>query len=73
MSRFLLNATPGRTAVVNQQEYLFFSGYAYLGMHQVHAFIELIKEGIDTYGPLFPSSRISNTQLRLYETAEEMN
>ena len=47
MSTFLLDATPGRSTVVNQKEYLFFSGYAYLGMHHVQAFTELIKEGID--------------------------
>ncbi len=33
-------------------------------------FIELVKEGIDRYGLLHPSSRISNTVLDLYEEFE---
>lgn len=61
-----LQHTPGRTAVVDGQEYLFFSGYSYLGMQYVPEFIELVKEGTDRYGWLFPSSRISNTQLDLF-------
>lgn len=72
MKQLEFSATPGRTVMVDGTEHLFFSGYAYLGMHQVPAFTELVKEGIDLYGPLFPSSRISNTQLSLYATAEAM-
>jgi 8-amino-7-oxononanoate synthase len=67
---FNLNHTPGRTAIVDGKEYLFFSGYSYLGMNHVPEFIELVKEGIDKYGLLFPSSRISNTRLNLLEEFE---
>jgi 8-amino-7-oxononanoate synthase len=67
---FNLDQTPGRTAIVDGKEHLFFSGYSYLGMNHVPEFIELIKEGIDKYGLLFPSSRISNTQLELYNNFE---
>ena len=67
---FTLNDTPGRTAIANGKEYLFFSGYSYLGMSHVPEFAELIKEGIDKYGWLFPSSRISNTQLELFTQFE---
>lgn len=63
---------PGRTIVIDQQPYLFFSGYAYLGMSDVPAFRELVKEGIDRYGVSFPSSRISNTQLYLFEAFEQL-
>lgn len=67
---FRLQHTPGRTAIIDGKEYLFFSGYAYLGMQHVPGFAELVKEGMDKYGWLFPSSRISNTQLDLFEAFE---
>jgi len=67
---FNLDHTPGRTAIVDGKEYLFFSGYSYLGMNHVPEFIELVKEGLDKYGLLFPSSRISNTQLDLFNEFE---
>lgn len=57
---------PGRIIVRDGHPYLFFSGYSYLGMSHVPAFIDLLKEGLDRYGALFPSSRISNTPLALY-------
>jgi 8-amino-7-oxononanoate synthase len=65
-----MNDAPGRTITQNGQTYLFFSGYSYLGMSGVPAFIDLLKEGIDRYGALFPSSRISNTNLPLYAHLE---
>jgi 8-amino-7-oxononanoate synthase len=67
-----LNAQPGRTVGINGAEYLFFSGYSYLGMQQVPEFVSLIKKGIEIYGWLFPSSRISNTQLNLYKECEAL-
>lgn len=67
---FSLSQTPGRTAIVGGKEHLFFSGYSYLGMGYVPAFIDLVKEGIDKYGWMFPSSRISNTQLELFTNFE---
>jgi 7-keto-8-aminopelargonate synthetase-like enzyme len=67
---FNLSNNPGRTAIVNGKDHLFFSGYSYLGMNHVPGFVELVKEGIDKYGFLFPSSRISNTQLDLFHEFE---
>lgn len=61
---------PGRTILVDGREYLFFSGYSYLGMSHVPDFLELIKEGLDRYGVLYPSSRVSNTPLALYGHVE---
>lgn len=72
MNMLTFNEKPGRTVFVNNEEYLFFSGYSYLGMQCVPEFIALVKEGIDKYGWLFPSSRISNTQLKLYEACEAL-
>ncbi len=71
---FSLQSTPGRTAIVNEKELLFFSGYSYLGMNFVPEFKTLLQKGIDIYGVLFPSSRISNTALDLYlKTEEKLN
>lgn len=65
-----LESPPGRTAIVNGEAYLFFSGYAYLGMHKVDGFNQLVLEGMERYGTIYPSSRISNTRLGLYEAFE---
>ncbi|RFM25569.1 aminotransferase class I/II-fold pyridoxal phosphate-dependent enzyme [Deminuibacter soli] len=62
----------GRTIIANYRESLFFSGYAYLGMSELPEFRELVKEGIDRYGLSFPSSRISNTRLDLFEQFEQL-
>lgn len=68
---FLLEQNPGRTAIVNKKEFLFFSGYSYLGMGSSPEFVALLHQGIDKYGVLFPSSRISNTALDLYTQTEK--
>lgn len=67
-----LDKSPGRTAKAGGREYLFFSGYNYLGVSDVPAFVQLLQEGMQKYGWLFPSSRISNTRLKLYEEAEAL-
>ena len=72
MNPLPIEGSPGRTAIVQGKEYLFFSGYGYLGVNHVPAFTALVKEGIDQYGLLFPSSRISNTRLALYAEAEAL-
>jgi 7-keto-8-aminopelargonate synthetase-like enzyme len=69
---FSLHQTPGRTAIVNDKELLFFSGYAYLGMNYEPDFLQLLHQGIELYGATFPSSRISNTSLSLYEETEKI-
>jgi 8-amino-7-oxononanoate synthase len=61
-----MNEAPGRMILLGGKPFLFFSGYSYLGMSHVRDFTELLKEGIDLYGGLFPSSRISNTPLALF-------
>lgn len=72
MSHFIFDSLPGRTAYVKGKEFLFFSGYAYLGVQFVDKYKELVKEGLDRYGWLYPSSRISNTQIALFEECEEL-
>lgn len=66
-----IDGIPGRTALVNGKTYLFFSGFAYLGMPSLEAFRDILSEGIKHYGSVFPSSRISNTQSLLYEQFED--
>ena len=62
--------TPGRTLHWEGKEFLFFSGYAYLGMGHSSAFTEWINQGLDLYGPVFPSSRIGNVRLQIFEELE---
>lgn len=72
MNSFAIHNSPRRTAIADGKEFLFFSGYSYLGMQHVPEFIALVKEGMEKYGWLFPSSRISNTQLELFSACEAL-
>lgn len=67
-----LEEAPGRTARVAGKEYLFFSGYNYLGMNFVPDFLSLLQQGVEKYGWIFPSSRVSNTQLEIYQECEAL-
>lgn len=71
-SVFYLDHKAGRTVSVKNNEFLFFSGYNYLGISHQNEFAELVTEGLSKYGWLFPSSRISNTRLSLFEECESM-
>ncbi|MDR6570438.1 pyridoxal phosphate-dependent aminotransferase family protein [Chitinophaga ginsengisegetis] len=62
--------TPGRTVTQDGRSCLFFSGFAYLGLHQLPAFKHLLTQGIEKYGALFPSSRSANLRLSIYEEIE---
>ncbi|ASZ12034.1 aminotransferase class I/II-fold pyridoxal phosphate-dependent enzyme [Chitinophaga pendula] len=64
------SAQAGRTTFIEEREYLFFSGFSYLGMHVLPAFIQALSEGLLRYGAIFPSSRVANLRLRLYEELE---
>ncbi len=72
MSHILLDELPGRTGHIQGREYLFFSGYGYLGVQHLPAFKQLVKEGMDKYGWLFPSARMSNTRIALFEECERL-
>lgn len=62
--------TPGRTVILEGRSCLFFSGFAYLGLHQHPAFKSLLIQGIEQYGTVFPSSRAGNLRLSIYEEIE---
>lgn len=64
------HTTPTSKTHIAGKEYLFFSGFSYLGLHSHPDFQALLKEGIDRYGTVFISSRIANTRLELYEELE---
>lgn len=69
---FQLSDNPGRCTINNKKEYLFFSGYGYLGIQHDVQFKQLVKQGIEKHGWLFPSSRISNTQSGIFEQFETL-
>ncbi|RBL91893.1 aminotransferase class I/II-fold pyridoxal phosphate-dependent enzyme [Chitinophaga flava] len=64
------DTTPGRTVTVDNRSCLFFSGFSYLGLHQHPVFKTALTEGINRYGTLFPSSRVGNVRLSLFEEME---
>jgi 7-keto-8-aminopelargonate synthetase-like enzyme len=67
---FSILTTPGRTAVTTQGEWLFFSGYSYLGIQKVPAIASAAAQAFEQFGWLYPSARISNTPLQIFEQTE---
>lgn len=67
---FIIDHLPGRTVTCQGQEYLFFSGTAYLGLPQHPVWQQLLTEAIAQYGTSYGSSRNGNLQLEIYERAE---
>lgn len=67
---FSTSSLPGRTVSVQDQEFLWFSGTAYLGMGHVPAFRALMREGLERYGTGWGSSRHNTLRLAVYEEAE---
>lgn len=55
---------------VNNENYLYFGGTAYLGIPQNKEFIEIYTEGIRLYGLNNGTSRGNNIQLGIYDEAE---
>lgn len=66
-----LNQTTGRIISLDNAEYLFFGGTAYLGLLANPEYIELYKQGIDRYGLNNGTSRTNNVQLGIYKEAED--
>ncbi len=61
---------PSRTVFVENTEFLWFSGTAYLGMGHVPAFGALMREGLQRYGAGWGSSRHNTLRLAVYDEAE---
>ncbi|WP_343670193.1 hypothetical protein [Chitinophaga sp.] len=65
------NSTPDSVTYIGGKEYLFFSGFSYLGLHAHPHYKEALRNGIDLYGTVFVSSRIANLRLDLYEELDD--
>jgi 8-amino-7-oxononanoate synthase len=72
MGNLYLDGKPGRTCTIDGREFLFFSGYNYLGINEDAEFNGLVAAGAAKYGWVFPSSRISNTRLGIFEECEAL-
>ena len=68
---YSINHLPGRTVSIEGQEWLYFSGTAYLGIPHDEGFRHQLLEGINKYGTNFGGSRLGNPRLDVYEKAEE--
>lgn len=62
---------PSRVTTVGKEEFLFFSGTSYLGMHARPDFGDLVKKGIDLYGTNYGASRLGNVSIPVFEQAED--
>lgn len=65
-----INHYPGRSIQIDGQEWLHFSGTAYLGLADHPLYQEKLIEGIRRYGANFGGSRRSNLQLDVFAEAE---
>lgn len=67
-----LHQPTSRTIEVDQKEYLFFGGTAYLGLLVNQEYQNLVIEGIRKYGLNNGTSRSNNVQLGIYDEAESL-
>ena len=65
-----VNQFPDRTIEIENEEYLYFGGTAYLGLPTHPEFQKLIIKNILQWGTAFGSSRSANVQLSAYEKGE---
>lgn len=68
----IVDQFPDRTINVEGVEYLYFGGTNYLGMSTNLDFQNIVFENIKKWGTSYGSSRNSNIQLAIYETAEKL-
>lgn len=65
-----LDHAPGRALHWEGQEWLFFSGTAYLGIPHDPVFRTYLEQGFARYGTHYGSSRLSNLRLAVYQQGE---
>jgi len=65
-----IDHAPGRSVRIDGQEWLHFSGTAYLGLAEHPFYQEKLREGLQRYGANFGGSRRSNLQLAIFAEAE---
>lgn len=61
---------PDRTIEVDQKQYLYFGGTAYLGLPTNKIFQDLVVQNILKWGTTYGSSRTANIQLMAYDAGE---
>ncbi|WDF64619.1 aminotransferase class I/II-fold pyridoxal phosphate-dependent enzyme [Flavobacterium sp. KACC 22763] len=61
---------PDRVIEIDQEQYLYFGGTAYLGLPTNVAFQELVVQNILKWGTTYGSSRTANIQLTAYDAGE---
>jgi 7-keto-8-aminopelargonate synthetase-like enzyme len=66
----VVNQFPDRTITIDNQEYLYFGGTAYLGLATHKKFQKIITSNIQKWGTSYGSSRNANIQLSAYDIAE---
>lgn len=62
---------PDRIIEIDQEQYLYFGGTAYLGLPTHKAFQELVIKNILNWGTTYGSSRTANIQLTAYDAGEK--
>lgn len=65
-----VNQFPDRIIEIDQEQYLYFGGTAYLGLSTNKAFQELIVKNILKWGTTYGSSRNANVKVTAYENGE---
>lgn len=61
---------PDRVIEIDQEQYLYFGGTAYLGLPTNTKFQELVVQNILNWGTTYGSSRTANIQLKAYDEGE---
>jgi 8-amino-7-oxononanoate synthase len=65
-----LQKAPNTTAIIDNKEYLFFSGTSYLGIPMLPKFQELVTQSILKWGTSYGASRSANLKLEIYQKGE---
>ncbi len=67
---YQIQKIPGRTVLIDNQEFLWFGGTSYLGLGHNEAFQKLIQMGLNKYGSNWGSSRNNPIKIDIYEHLE---
>ena len=66
-----INKFPDRTITIENKDYLYFGGTAYLGLPTHPEFQEVLFQSIKKWGTFYGSSRSSNIKLAIYNQFED--
>lgn len=68
----IVNKFPDRTITIEDKEYLYFGGTAYLGLATHNEFQKVLFQSIKKWGTFYGSSRSSNIKLSIYNQFESL-